>query len=80
MVTMLAGGQPWLIPGHKQMIVGAKVKNAGIAIDCAYDELGIPKVPLLLQMPRDLNLPQIMSAQDLTNPAVDELRYCPVHL
>ena len=37
------GGEPWLMPEHKQMIVGAKLKNATRAIDTAFDELGVPK-------------------------------------
>lgn len=52
------GGEPWIMPEHKMMIVGAKVLNATKAIDAAYEHFGIPK---------------IISPQDLTNPDVDDL-------
>jgi hypothetical protein len=32
------------MPEHKGMIPGAKLKNAANAMDCAFENLGVPKV------------------------------------
>eukprot|EP00054_Salpingoeca_dolichothecata_P031713 m.264383 g.264383 ORF g.264383 m.264383 type:complete len:407 (-) comp27777_c0_seq1:167-1387(-) len=57
-LTNAVGGEPALIPNHQEMHPENKVRNAQTGIDTAYENLGIPK---------------LISAADLTNPAVDDL-------
>eukprot|EP00730_Choanoeca_flexa_P015679 TRINITY_DN7253_c0_g1_i1.p1 TRINITY_DN7253_c0_g1~~TRINITY_DN7253_c0_g1_i1.p1 ORF type:complete len:447 (+),score=121.85 TRINITY_DN7253_c0_g1_i1:81-1343(+) len=51
-------GAPEVLPNHQQMMPGSARKNAQAALDAAEEHLGIPKV---------------LEAEDMTNPALDEL-------
>ncbi|EGD83540.1 hypothetical protein PTSG_04145 [Salpingoeca rosetta] len=52
------GGEPWLIPNHREMHTESAKRNAQVAIDTANEHLAIPKV---------------LEAEDLVNPALDDL-------
>lgn len=41
---MPKGGQPWLIPNHREMQPESARRNAQTAVDAAYGHFGIPKV------------------------------------
>jgi len=57
-LTNKIGGEPWLIPNHREMHPEGARRNAQTAIDTANEHLGIPKV---------------LEVDDLVNPNLDDL-------